>query len=166
MDVDGVLTDGTLSIDEYGGEQKRFDVSDGLGLVALRLSGLKLVWISGRKHAGVEKRAADLRIDVLEQGVKDKAGMLNELSHRTEVPLANIAFIGDDWNDLPALQIVGCPIAVANAAIEVQRCAAYITARGGGNGAVREVCEVILDAQGLRAHAIGLYLSELRETEG
>src|SRR5579871_5781200 len=144
MDVDGVLTDGALIYDSRGRECKRFHVSDGLGMVVLRQSAVLVAWISGRRHAGVEQRAKELQVGELRQGVRDKQAVLTEIGANANIPLSEIAYIGDDWNDIPALEIVGCPIAVANAAAVVKEHAVFITSASGGNGAVREVCEAIL----------------------
>jgi 3-deoxy-D-manno-octulosonate 8-phosphate phosphatase (KDO 8-P phosphatase) len=161
MDVDGVLTDGTLAYDDAGHEHKRFCVADGLGLVVLRHCEISTAWISGRHHEGVARRARELGITVNYQAVHDKRTAITEISRRLNVTLNEVAYIGDDWNDLPALQTVGCPIAVANATLEVKAAALVVTKRVGGHGAVREVCETIFDAQGLRTVAIERYLASL-----
>src|SRR5436190_15959707 len=106
MDVDGVLTDGTLGYDSAGIEQKRFHVADGLGLTLMRLSGISTAWISGRSNPAVERRAAELKIDYLVQGEQDKEGALSRLATLLNLRKEEIAFIGDDWNDLPAFHIV------------------------------------------------------------
>src|SRR5262249_24725986 len=115
MDVDGVLTDGALIYDSQGGELKRFHVSDGLGIVLLQQIGIEVAWLSGRAHHGVERRAKELGVTLVLQGVRDKHLALQRLSDDTGIPLAATGYIGDDWNDLPALEIAGVPIATANA---------------------------------------------------
>lgn len=161
MDVDGVLSDGSVAYDSDGGEQKRFHVSDGLGLVVLKQAGIPCVWISGRSHAGVERRGAELRVFRVLQGVRDKQAALQQLSAETGIALQETAYIGDDWNDLPAFRIVGIRIAVANAAIEVKTAADLVTNALGGHGAVREVCMALLDARGIREQVLQGYLRSL-----
>ena len=162
MDVDGVLTDGTLGYSERD-EIKRFHVADGLGLTSLRLMGYTVAWISGRESAAVSRRAAELKIPHLLSGARDKAASLRKLLPQTGIALEQTAYIGDDWNDLPAFEVVGIAIAVANAAPEVQCRADWITKREGGQAAVREVCDALLEATGRREAALDAYLTMLRD---
>ena len=162
MDVDGVLTDGTLGYSERD-EIKRFHVADGLGLTALRLMGYEIAWISGRESAAVARRAAELKIPCLLSGVRDKAAALRERVRQSGHSAEQTAYIGDDWNDLPAFDEAGCAIAVANAAPEVLARADYTTRRPGGQGAVREVCDLLLEAADKRETALNAYLSLLRD---
>lgn len=161
MDVDGVLTDGTLGYSERD-EIKRFHVADGLGLTALRLMGIEIAWVSGRESAAVARRAAELKIAHALSGVGDKAEALRELMRRTGWNVEQIAYIGDDWNDLPAFAAAGVGIAVANAAPEVRSRAELITEQVGGQGAVREVCDALLHAMGKQETALETYLAYLR----
>jgi 3-deoxy-D-manno-octulosonate 8-phosphate phosphatase (KDO 8-P phosphatase) len=161
MDVDGVLTDGAIAYDDAGHEQKRFSVADGLGLVVVQQIGIRTAWISGRLHKGVERRATELGITVNCQGVHDKRTAIAEICDRLKVSLNEVAYVGDDWNDIPVLEAVGCPIAVANAAMEVKSTARFVTQRRGGEGAVREVCEMILEARSMRSDALKHYLASL-----
>ncbi len=161
MDVDGVLTDGGLLYSSTGEEHKRFHISDGLGIVLLRLFGVRVAWISGRSHHGVERRAKDLGVDYLLQGIRDKEAALIQLSEHCGMPLSEIAYIGDDWNDLLAFRAAGVRVAVANAAVEVKAAADLITQYSGGEGAVREVCMALLDARGQREEALRRYLEGL-----
>lgn len=163
MDVDGVLTDGTFAYDNGGGEQKRFHVMDGLGLVLLRLQQIEVAWISGRKSAIVTRRAQELGVAYVVQGVRDKRAVLNKLSESLQIPLTVTAYIGDDWNDLPAFAVAGVRIAVANAAQEVLERADVVTRHSGGQGAVREVCEMLLEARGEREVCLNAYLKSLEE---
>ena len=163
MDVDGVLTDGTLGYDSAGSEQKRFHVADGLGLVVIQQVGVKVAWISGRKSASVERRAAELGTICLLQHVKYKSIALQELASELKVREEEIAYIGDDWNDLPAFSVAGVGIAVANAAFDVKQVAHYVTQTLGGHGAVREVCELLLEAKEIRVEGLSLYLDSLRK---
>ena len=163
MDVDGVLTDGALSYDSEGAEHKRFHVADGLGLVLLRQLGVEIAWISGRASDPVERRARELGVRHVMQGVRDKSKALRELCSALAIPLGATAYIGDDWNDLPALAIAGVGIAVANAAEEVKQAAAIVTCDAGGQGAVREVCMRLIEARGVRDSCLKNYLASLVE---
>ncbi len=163
MDVDGVLTDGAVIFDDAGREQKRFHVADGLGLVLMRLMGVEGVWITGRVSSIVARRAEALRVELVLQGVRDKGAALAQIIEERGLSRAAVAYVGDDWNDLPALALAGTPIAVANAAGEVKAAARYVTQRSGGQGAIREVCEALLDARGEREVCLQRYLNSLRE---
>lgn len=162
MDVDGVLTDGGFLIGEDGIEQKRFHVSDGLGLVALRSLGTQVVWVSGRRSRAVDRRAEELKIPFVFQGVRNKASALRQLIETQAFEAQTLAFLGDDWNDLLAFEVVGVRIAVADAAAEVRDAADFVTLRAGGQGAVREVCEALMDAQNRRRECLKIYLDSLR----
>jgi len=162
LDVDGVLTDGGVYFDSAGNETKRFHIHDGLGIVVARLAGLKIAWITGRNSPIVERRATELGVDMLRQGVRDKTIALNYLAERWSFGLNEIAYMGDDLNDLPALRIAGVAIAPANAASpEVRDAAAWITPRSGGAGAVRDAIEAILRARGDWDSALAAYLASL-----
>jgi 3-deoxy-D-manno-octulosonate 8-phosphate phosphatase (KDO 8-P phosphatase) len=165
MDVDGVLTDGALGYGSDGVEQKRFHVSDGLGLVVMHMAGIKVVWISGRANPIVEKRASELKVFRVLQGVRDKGAALLHLCEELGARREEVTFIGDDWNDLQAFEVAGTCIAVANAAEEVRSLADATTENPGGRGAVREVCNAILDARGDRESCLRLYLDSLREAQ-
>ncbi len=167
MDVDGVLTDGTLGYDSAGSEQKRFHVADGLGIVLMRQMGVEIAWITGRGGAAVERRAQELGVRQLIQGARDKRAALlrlcADLAMPTELPLSGVAYIGDDWNDLSALAIADVAVSVADACEEARAAAHIVTRRGGGQGAVREICELILDARDERQSCIASYLASLTE---
>lgn len=163
MDVDGVLTDGTLAYGSDGVEQKRFHVADGLGLVVMHLARIRVVWISGRANPIVDKRASELKVFRVLQGVRDKGAALCRLCEELGVPPEEVVFIGDDWNDLPAFEVAGARIAVSNAVREVGSLADAVTEKPGGHGAVREVCDAILDARGDRESCLRLYLDSLRQ---
>lgn len=158
MDVDGVLTDGRIVLDHQGHELKSFHVHDGQGIALAHRAGLHIAWISGRESAAVQRRADELKIPWVYQRVADKVQVLQKLLHQTSVPMAAAAYIGDDLGDLPVLRRVGLPIAVANALPAVRACAIWITQRAGGQGAVREVIDVVLRAQGRWATAVEEYL--------
>ena len=148
MDVDGVLTDGHIVLDHQGHELKYFHVHDGQGIVLAQRAGLYIAWISGRASAAVQQRATELHVSWVYQQVADKVQVLQELLTHTGLSAAAVAYIGDDLGDIPVLRRVGLPIAVANAVPEVRACAAWVTRRAGGQGAVREVIDVVLRAQG------------------
>jgi 3-deoxy-D-manno-octulosonate 8-phosphate phosphatase (KDO 8-P phosphatase) len=161
MDVDGVLTDGTIGYSSDGAEQRRFHVADGLGLVALRELGITIAWISARANAMVERRAAEVGVYHVLQNVREKGAELTRLAEKLSLESRQIAYIGDDWNDLPAFEVAGTRIAVANAAAEVKARADYVTERSGGQGAVREVCEALLEARGAREACLKAYLDNI-----
>jgi 3-deoxy-D-manno-octulosonate 8-phosphate phosphatase (KDO 8-P phosphatase) len=159
FDVDGVLTNGSLILGEKGEEYKVFHVHDGLGLVMLRESGLKIAVISARSTPIVAERMAALGIDYVYQGQSDKQSAIIELMKKMDVSKEETAFAGDDLIDLPAMRQTGLAIAVANAQPLVLEHADWVTLKAGGQGAVREICEMILSAQGLLESAHQRYLS-------
>ena len=148
FDVDGVLTDGSLHFGPDGEMMKTFHVHDGLGIKLLQQSGVLTAVISARVSPMVARRAADLGIDHVHQGGHDKLSPFLELLERTGLSADECGFIGDDVIDLPLLSRVGFGASVPGARPEVLRAAHYVTQAGGGGGAVREVCEFLLRAQG------------------
>ena len=161
MDVDGVLTDGTLAYSSDGSETKRFHVHDGLGLTLLVSLNVQIAWISGRVNPAVERRARELGVKLLLQGVRNKQSALVQLAQTAGVSIADIAYFGDDWNVLGAFAACGFRIAVADARREVRERADHITDAPGGYGAVREICDAILDAHAMRERALEEYLNSL-----
>ena len=149
MDVDGVLTDGGLWFDPHGLLQKRFDVRDGLGIRLLQQAGLQLAFLSGGKGGATEVRAQQLGIDHCLVGIKDKPTALAQLQQQLGVTPSSTAFIGDDLNDLAVRHQVRLLITPADACPAVRRQADGVLQRRGGHGAVRELAEHILKAQGL-----------------
>ncbi len=147
LDVDGVLTDGGLFISASGEEAKRFHVHDGLALVAARRAGLQIAVLSSRASAAVTRRMAELGVSEVHQGVADKAGALDALRERLGLAVAEVAMMGDDLQDLPAMGRAGLALAPANAAAEVRRAAHWVARRRGGDGAVREAVEMLLKAR-------------------
>ena len=143
-DVDGVLTDGGLYYAENGDELKRFDVRDGQGLVLLREAGVLVAIVTRKETELVARRARDLGIKEVHQIVSDKAAVVRDLLARYTVAPHAAAYVGDDVGDLPAMRLVGLPIAVKDAVPEVRRAAAYITKLAGGHGAIREISTLIL----------------------
>ncbi len=148
LDVDGVLTDGRIITHNDGSESKCFHVLDGHGLRMWMRAGLKVAWLSGRQSVATSRRAEELQIPYVLQDCHDKLPALRQLLAQVGVPARNVAYIGDDVMDLPALNYVGFAVAVANAVDEVRACADYVTTRAGGAGAVREVIEHILKGSG------------------
>lgn len=147
VDVDGVLTDAGMYYGPEGEVLKKFNTRDGHGLQRVREAGVAVAIISGEDSAIVHARAAKLRIDDVFSGVVDKRAAIDQLCQQHGLDLDQVAFIGDDLNDLPALECVGLPCAVADAALPVRAMAAYVTERRGGDGAVREVCELLIAAR-------------------
>lgn len=145
-DVDGTLTDGFLY---YVGDAVglRFSVRDGLGLVLARQAGLVTGVVSMRGTPSVRHRAEDLRLDEVHLAVDDKAAVLRRILASRGIPREAACYVGDDLNDLPAFAEVGFPVAVADAAEEVRRAALFVTRRPGGQGAVREVVDLLLAAR-------------------
>jgi 3-deoxy-D-manno-octulosonate 8-phosphate phosphatase (KDO 8-P phosphatase) len=148
LDVDGVLTDGRLLYDYAGREFKQFHVLDGLGIHWLLQAGIEVGIVSGRTSRAVESRARELGLTVVFQGIRDKWAVVQNLLKKKEIPATRAAFMGDDLVDFPVLKRVGLAIAVPNAHPLVRRRADYVTRTPGGSGAVREVAELLLKAQG------------------
>ena len=148
MDVDGVLSDGKIIYNSYEVETKAFFVQDGFGLVSLKKYGISLAIITGRNSPMVDRRAKELGVDYVIQGRDDKYTQLNILAERLGLDMTQCAYIGDDLPDLKALIHAGFGVAPANAVNEVKNAADFVTQKTGGNGAVREVCDFILKAQG------------------
>jgi 3-deoxy-D-manno-octulosonate 8-phosphate phosphatase (KDO 8-P phosphatase) len=148
LDVDGVLTDGSILLDDHGVETKRFFVRDGTGLRAWQRAGGTVAIITGRSGEAVRRRAAELGIDLVLSGVERKGVAFENLLAELGVSAGEAAMVGDDLPDLPVLVRCGYPVAVRDAAPEVQAVATWITSHPGGRGAVREVVEHLLRARG------------------
>ena len=147
-DVDGVLTDGSIILLPGGGEAKAFHVRDGLGIVLARRAGLRVGLLSGRTSEIVSHRAAELGIDFVRQGISDKAGALREILAAEGIAAHQVAYIGDDVNDLPVMAEVGLSAAPQDASLEVRAQAFMVTDAAGGRGCLREFVEAILRARG------------------
>ena len=151
-DVDGVMTDGHVwLLSEHDGstlELKSFDAHDGVGMMLLKIAGLRTGIITGRSSAAVARRAQEGGVEFLYQGVPYKIPVYEEILQKAGVTDAEVAYVGDDLPDIPLMKRVGLAVAVANAEPEVKRAAHYVTARSGGDGAIREVVELLLKAQG------------------
>jgi len=148
LDVDGVLTDGRLYFDNAGKEMKAFNTRDGLGMKALQRCGIEVAVITGRKSEIVSQRMAQLDIRHVYQGRVDKLNAFTHLLEATGLDAEQVCFAGDDWIDLPVLLRVGLAISVADADAHVKKHVHWVTQRNGGEGAVREICNLILAAQG------------------
>jgi 3-deoxy-D-manno-octulosonate 8-phosphate phosphatase (KDO 8-P phosphatase) len=149
VDVDGVLTDGTIIYDDKGVETKMFNVKDGLGIKMLIKAGIKVGIVTGRASKALYHRCDDLGISLIFDRARDKAGILNVITKQTGISAEHIAFVGDDLVDLPLMRKVGLSIAVADAHEMLLQDADMVTAAKGGAGAVREVCEAILKGRGV-----------------
>lgn len=148
LDVDGVLTDGRLYYDHTGHEMKAFHVRDGLGMKSLQRHGVRLAIITGRTSPVVAQRARELGVDFVHQGRDDKLHAFRELLDAAEVEEQAVCYAGDDWLDIPVLDRVGLAVTVADADTLVKGRVHWVTTRPGGHGAVREICDLVLHAQG------------------
>ncbi|ULL19037.1 3-deoxy-D-manno-octulosonate 8-phosphate phosphatase [Paenibacillus sp. H1-7] len=144
MDVDGTLTDGTIIMDSNGIESKHFNVKDGMGITLAHKAGMLTGIISARKSEIVSRRAQELNITYVKQGVSDKLAALYEILNETGFEKEEAAFIGDDINDISCCNEVGLSLAVSDAADELKEIVNYILSKEGGKGAVREAVELIL----------------------
>ncbi len=159
LDVDGVLTDGSISYTGAEMEAKTFSVKDGLGIKMLINAGLKVGIVSAKSSAALLRRCRELGITCVYGDVRDKGSVLNDILSETGVASPRqVAFVGDDLPDIRLLKKVGLPIAVADAHPEVKKVAAAVTSAEGGRGAVREICELLLKAQGLWSRTVAGYL--------
>jgi 3-deoxy-D-manno-octulosonate 8-phosphate phosphatase (KDO 8-P phosphatase) len=145
MDVDGVFTDGTVSLDGAGGESKRISFADIMGVSLGRRAGLLFALVSGESGPCLDQIAGKLGIGDVYAGCKDKAAAVRDFAARTELELGEICFIGDDVNDVAAMEICGLAVAPASAHLAARSLAAVVTARPGGAGSVREVIDALLD---------------------
>ena len=159
FDVDGILTDGSLHFSADGEALKTFNVLDGQGIRLLQKAGIITAIISARQSAIVSRRAADLGITHVRQGIHDKKTAFLELLAELDIPARESGFIGDDVIDLPILSRVGFSASVPNGHAEVRRRVQYVTEAAGGKGAVREICDFILRAQHKYDQALSEYLT-------
>ena len=159
LDVDGVLTDGSINMGAQGELFKSFYAQDGLGIsVALR-SGLQIAIITGRKSEIIHRRAQELGIQMVQEGVKDKYLALEQLQNQLGLSRGQVAYMGDDLNDLPAFRAAGVTFAPADAVEEVREAASFVTEAAGGRGAVREAIAMILRAQNKWQQIVNAYLN-------
>lgn len=168
LDVDGVLTNNSIYLGLVGGQRvefKQFDIQDGLAIGLARRMGLIVAWVSGRYSDATTLRATELRVDeVIQDKGARKVPAMTEMLLRRGIGWDEVAYVGDDLADLPVFRRVGLPIAVANAVAEAKALAHYRTLAPGGDGAVREVVEVLLRAQGRWDEAVRVYLDDRGET--
>ena len=148
MDVDGVLTDGTVAISGDGTESKNFSILDGMGIVRLHKAGVIVAWISGRASPATTLRATELRVPHIVQGRTDKLMALQELASQLGLAAPQVCYMGDDDIDAPAIGWAGIGVAPAGAMPAALQAAGYVPRRPAGHGAVREVCEHILGNRG------------------
>lgn len=147
LDVDGILSDGFVTLTNTGDELKSFDIRDGLGMKLVQKIGLKVIIITGRKSNIVEKRMTDLGVDLIFQGREDKGTALKEACAQLNLDAEDCLYMGDDWPDLSAFAIAGMKVTVPNGHIEVRRRADLVTQAQGGRGAVREICDLLLESK-------------------
>jgi 3-deoxy-D-manno-octulosonate 8-phosphate phosphatase (KDO 8-P phosphatase) len=157
LDVDGVLTDGRLYYGNSGEEMKAFNIQDGLGIKLLQQAGIQVGIITGRVSELVQRRATELGINPVIQGREDKLTALNELMLTADLSLDEVAFVGDDLPDLAVIKKVGLGITVANGSTTLKSAADWQTTKKGGDGAVREVAEMLLTCQDNLAHLLEQY---------
>lgn len=160
LDCDGVLTDGRVTLVGADEESKSFHTRDGHGLVMLHRAGMRSGVISGRRSAAVERRARELGMHFVRQGSHDKVKDFGDVLEEAGASAAEVCYVGDDVTDIPLMRRVGLAVAVADATEETRAAAHYVTNQPGGFGAVREVCELILKAQGLWDGLISRYLED------
>jgi len=147
LDVDGVLTDGSLYFDQAGNELKAFCTRDGFGIKAVRRFGIQVALITGRRSAMVTQRARELEIDWVYQDTARKLDAFREVLEKIGISEEEACYAGDDWVDLPILDRAGLSVTVPEADLLVKNRVHWVTERGGGKGAVREICDLILVAQ-------------------
>jgi len=148
LDVDGVLTDGRIIISDDGQETKGFNVRDGHGLKMIKRIGIEVIFLTGRKSRVVEHRARELGVERVYQGILDKRAAFEDLVAQGGMTPGQVAYMGDDIVDLPVLRRVGFSATVSDAHDEVLKAVDLVTVNPGGRGAVREICEIIIRAQG------------------
>jgi 3-deoxy-D-manno-octulosonate 8-phosphate phosphatase (KDO 8-P phosphatase) len=158
LDVDGVLTDGTITYTHEGNEIKSFHTRDGLGIRLLMESGIEVGLITARESEAVNRRVQDLKIKYVFQKAKNKLVIFENLLKELDLAPSEVGYMGDDWLDLPLLVRVGFAATVEDAVPEVLEVAHYVTKRKGGRGAVREVCDLILEAKGTKSALLEKYL--------
>lgn len=150
LDVDGVLTDGRIYLDSSGGEFKVFNIYDGYGIAQLRslADPIRVGFVSGRRSEAVAVRAKELAIDEVHQGVRDKTSVLDQILLKYLLRAEEVAFVGDDGNDIPVMKQVGLAVSVPNGIPEAIAAADWVTPRKGGEGAIRDVADLLLAAKG------------------
>lgn len=165
LDVDGTMTDGGVYYDATGNELKKFAIKDGAGIVAARAAGVRVMICTGRECEAVRRRAADLHIDYVYQNVKDKAAFLREFMAQQGLSREQVAYCGDDWNDLAAMALCGFVACPADAAEAVAARADFVGTKKGGEGAVREAIAEFLGREGRLEQAVAAAFGYAMETE-
>jgi len=160
LDVDGTMTDGSIYYDSEGNETKAFNVKDGLGIASWIRMGREVAIITGRKSAIVSKRAEELKIHYCRQGVKDKLKELKEIIDELGITEQNVAVIGDDWNDYEMLKYAGLSFVPSDASYSVRHISDYILDKRGGEGAVREMIDILIEEEGLEEEMRALWSAE------
>ena len=163
-DVDGVWTDGSFYKGPDSFELKKFSVFDGVGMAMARTADLRIALISGRYSPATESRAKELKIKDVYNGTLNKIPAYEELKKKYELDDSSIAYLGDDWIDIPVMNRVAVPIAVENASLEVKNIAIHLTKTSGGNGAFREAVEWIIDQQGRKEEIIEMMQKRLLDS--
>lgn len=159
LDVDGVLTDGTLIFSAQGEESKGFNTQDGFGIRLLQEAGVDVGVITARSSSAVSARCENLKMRYVYQGSSDKLQAYNDIVKESGAKPYEIGYMGDDWLDLILLKRVGFAAAPANGVVEVKEVAHFITGSIGGHGAVREVCDLILQAKGIKQQLLQTYMN-------
>lgn len=157
LDVDGILTNGKIAYGNYGDELKNFDIYDGFGLALLSKTPIKVALLTAKKSKIIVKRAKDLNIRYVYQNATNKLDIYQNILKKVFIADEEICFMGDELIDIPVLKRVGLAVTVPKAPEEVRQCVHYITKKDGGEGAVREVVEVILRSQGLWDALVKMY---------
>lgn len=165
LDVDGTMTDGGVYYDATGNELKKFAIKDGAGIVTARAAGVRVMVCTGRECEAVRRRAADLHIDYVFQNVKDKAAFLGDFMAQQGLAREQVAYCGDDWNDLSAMALCGFVACPADAAAAVAARADFVGTKKGGEGAVREAIEEFLRREGRLEQAVSRAFGISTETE-
>ena len=160
LDVDGVMTDGRIIYLNDGGEAKAFDVKDGHGLKLIQRAGIKVGIITGRQSDIVARRAAELGIELVYQGAKDKMQPFMEILEKLGLKASEVAYMGDDLVDLPVMRLVGFSVTVADASDDIKPYVDLVTSRPGGRGAVREVCDLLLKQSSLWPSVTSRYFED------
>ena len=160
LDVDGVMTDGRIIYLNDGGEAKAFDVKDGHGLKLIQRAGIKVGIITGRQSDIVARRAAELGIELVYQGAKDKMQPFMEILEKLGLKASEVAYLGDDLVDLPVMRLVGFSATVADASDDIKSYVDLVTSRPGGRGAVREVCDLLLKQSSLWTSVTSRYFED------
>jgi 3-deoxy-D-manno-octulosonate 8-phosphate phosphatase (KDO 8-P phosphatase) len=159
LDVDGVLTDGTLIISSQGSESKGFNTQDGFGIRLLQEAGIDVGVITARRSTVVMTRCEDLKMKYVYQGSNDKLQAYNDILQKSGAKPFEVGYMGDDWLDLILLKRVGFAAAPANAVSEVKEAVHHTTSQRGGSGAVREICDLILQAKGVHQQLLQSYMN-------